>query len=78
MEKNSNGLEIASITLGTLSMIFFVFIYIWIPTGILAIIYGKKAKRGKSGIVTGIVGMSICIAFYATMITLFATGVLHI
>ena len=78
MEKNSNGLSIAAITLGTLSIIFFVFLYISIPTGILAIIYGKKGKNGKSGIVTGIIGISICIIFYATMITLFATGVFHL
>ena len=78
MEKNNNGLSIAAITLGILSIIFFVFLYISIPTGILAIVFGKKSRNGKSGIITGIVGISICVVFYATMITLFATGVFHI
>ena len=74
MENNSK-LGIASITLGIISIVFFAFLYVSVPTGILAIIYGKKTRNSKSGIVTGIVGISVCTIFYATMITLFAAGV---
>lgn len=78
MEKNNNGLSIAAITLGIISIIFFVFLYVSIPTGVLAIVYGAKLAKGKAGIVTGIVGISLCITLHVTMIVLFATGVLHI
>lgn len=78
MEKNNNGLSIAAITLGIISIIFFIFLYVSIPTGVLAIVYGAKLAKGKAGIVTGIVGISLCITLHVTMIVLFATGVLHI
>lgn len=78
MEKNSNGLSIASITLGIISIIFFIFLYISIPTGVLAIVYGAKTLKGKAGIVTGIVGISLCVILHVTAIVLFATGVFHL
>lgn len=78
MEKNNNGLSIAALTLGIISIVFFAFIYISIPTGILAIVYGAKSHKGKSGIITGIIGITICVIWNATMIPLFMTGVLHI
>ena len=79
-----NKFATSALTLGILSIVFFVFFYISIPTGVLPIVFGSKAmrntkrKNGKSGFVTGIVGVSICLALHITMIVLFCTGVLHI
>lgn len=78
MENNSNGIKIAALTLGIISIIFFAFIYISIPAGVLAIVYGSKFTKEKSAVVTGIIGITICVAVNATMIPLFMTGVLHI
>lgn len=70
---------VASLTLGILSIVFFLFWCISIPTGILAIIFGTKAKKmvdsklGTAGKVTGIVGISISgaiLVFYILIIIL--------
>lgn len=56
---------VASLTLGILSIVFFLFWCISIPSGILAIVFGIKAKKmvdsklGTAGKITGIVGLSI-------------------
>lgn len=57
---------VASLSLGIMSIVFFLFWCISIPTGILAMVFGIKAKKmvdsklGTAGKVTGIVGISIC------------------
>ena len=60
--------------LGIISILSGLFYYISLPTGILAIILGavstKKtgSKLGKSGLITGIVGVSICAFLYISMV----------
>ena len=81
--ETDNKFATSALTLGILSIVFFVFFYISIPTGVLAIVFGSKSiretkrKNGKPGFVTGIVGVSLCLALHITMIVLFSTGVLH-
>ena len=78
-EKNNSAMAIASLPLGIISIIFSVFWYISIPTGIIAIIFGAKttrkfgSKMGKSGLTTGIVGISLCAFFYITIILFMLT-----
>lgn len=72
MENNKKytGLAVASLTLGIISIVTTLFWYISIPTGILAIIFGVKAiknygsKLGKAGLITGIIGISLCLLIY--------------
>ena len=64
----------SSLVLGIISILSGLFYYISLPTGILAIILGavstKKtgSKLGKSGLITGIVGVSICAFLYISMV----------
>lgn len=80
-EKNKTGMCVAALTLGIISIIFNLFWYICIPTGILAIIFGAKtakklgSKLGKVGLITGIVGISLCVFVYITMILLILVSI---
>lgn len=75
-EENKSAKIVASLTLGIISIVFSLFWYISVPTGILAIVFGaittKKFgnKIGKAGLVTGIVGLSICAFFYISIFLL--------
>lgn len=68
--KNKSAMAIASLPLGIISIVFNLFWYISLPTGIMAIIFGTKTTRklgskiGKAGLITGIVGLSICVFVY--------------
>ena len=48
--------------------------YISIPTGILAIVFGRNgikktgSKAAKAGLICGIVGLSLCVVMYVTII----------
>ena len=72
--KNKSSLGIASLTLGIISVVSTLFWYITVPSGILAIVLGKKAiskvgsKLGKAGFILGIVGLSIFAFIYITII----------
>ncbi len=77
MNDESNRLSNISLALGIMSITLFVFLFASITTGVLAIVFGKKS-RCKSAIVTGIIGISICVALYVTMLVLFLTGVINI
>lgn len=72
--KNKSSLGVASLTLGIISIVFSLFWYITIPTGILAIIFGKKSiskvgsKVGKAGLITGIIGLSLFAFIYISLI----------
>ena len=74
--KNKSSLGVASLTLGIVSIVLAIFWYISIPTGILAIILGKKAinkigsKLGKAGLITGIVGLSLFAFIYLSIIAM--------
>ena len=73
-DKNKSAMAIASLPLGILSIILNLFWYISLPTGIIAIIFGTKSIRkfgskiGKAGLITGIVGISLCVFVYITLI----------
>lgn len=68
--KNKSSMGAAALTLGIISVVFAIFWYISLPTGILAIIFGKKAinkvgsKIGKAGLILGIVGLSLFAFIY--------------
>ena len=69
VEKSPMG--VASFVLGIISVVTTLFWYMTIPTGILAIIFGAKSTKktgsrlGKAGLITGIVGLSLCVFIYA-------------
>lgn len=73
-ERRKSGMGISSLTLGIISIISALFYYISLSTGILAIIFGgisvRKvgSKLGKAGLITGIVGISLCVFIYISMI----------
>ena len=71
-KKSASG--VSSLVLGIISIVSVLFYYISLPTGILAITFGavgtKKTgtKLGKAGLITGIVGLSLCIFLYISMV----------
>lgn len=73
-EKNKSSMGIAALVLGIISIISAFFWYIALPTGILAIIFGVKSirrvgsKLGKTGFILGIIGLSLFLFTYITMI----------
>ena len=74
MNKKNSAKAVASLPLGIISIVFSAFWYITLPTGVLAIVFGAKttkrlgSKLGKSGMITGIVGLSLFVFLYVTMI----------
>ena len=75
MEGNKKtAMSISSLVLGIISIITALFYYLSIPTGILAIVFGaistnkSKSKLGRAGLITGIVGVSICVFLYISII----------
>lgn len=72
-ENNKKALGISSLVLGIISLISGLFYYISLPTGILAIIFGAistrktGSKMAKAGLILGIVGISICVFLYISM-----------
>lgn len=73
-EKNKNVMHICSLVLGIISIVFALFWYIALPTGILSIVFGVKSakktgsKIGKAGMITGIIGLSLTVFMYISMI----------
>ena len=67
-------MNIASLVLGIISIVTAAFWYITLPTGILAIIFGVKTARktgsklGKAGLITGIIGLSLFVFIYFSLI----------
>ena len=74
--KKKSSFSVASLTLGIISVVSALFWYITIPTGILAIVFGRKAiskvgsKLGKAGFILGIVGLSLFAFIYLSLISL--------
>jgi hypothetical protein len=72
--KSKSSAGVASLVLGIISIITDLFWYITLPTGILAIIFGKKSikaygsKLGKAGLILGIIGLSLFAFIYISMI----------
>lgn len=76
LDKEKSSMNVASLVLGIISIVLSLFWYITIPTGILAIIFGVKSVRkigskiGKAGLITGIIGLSIFVFIYISLILL--------
>lgn len=66
--------HIIALVLGIISTISTFFWYISLPSGITAIILGAKtykrngSKLGLAGLITGIVGVAICLFIYISLI----------
>ena len=75
-DKNNNRIvsHIVSLVLGIISIATVLFWYISLPTGITAIVLGAKSykKEGKAiglaGMITGIVGTSLCFLIYVSLL----------
>ena len=76
VEKKKSGMPIASLVLGIIAVVSTFFWYIVIPTSILAIVFGAKSikkygsKLGKAGLILGIVGISLFLFIYVSLILL--------
>ena len=74
--KNNNRIvsHIVSLVLGIISIVTNLFWYISLPSGITAIVLGTKSykkegkKLGLAGLITGIVGISLCLLIYITLV----------
>ena len=72
--KNKSGMPVAALVLGIISILFASFWYISLTTGILAIVFGAKSSRklgsklGKAGLITGIIGVTLCVFLYFSML----------
>ncbi len=68
--------HVVSLVLGIISIVAMLFWYISLPSGITAIVLGAKSykkyekKLGLAGMITGIVGVSLCLLIYITIIIL--------
>ena len=73
-ENNKYVIHIISLVLGIISIVTSLFWYMTIPTGVIAIVLGVKSakkfgsKLGKAGMITGIVGLSLCVFIYLLII----------
>lgn len=71
--KKNSGMHIASFVLGIISILTALFWYITLPAGVLSIIFGVKSskrtgsKLAKSGMILGIIGLSIFTFIYVSM-----------
>lgn len=68
--------HVVSLVLGIISIVTVFFWYISLPSGIVAMITGTKSykgfgkKVGLAGLITGIVGVSLCVLIYIALIML--------
>ncbi|MBQ6477188.1 MAG: hypothetical protein IJI43_01990 [Bacilli bacterium] len=68
--------HIVSLVLGIISILSNFFWYISLPTGIAAIVLGttsykkENKKMGVAGLVTGIIGVALCLFIYITLIVI--------
>ena len=66
--------HIVALVLGIISILTTFFWYISLPAGIAAIILGVKTykkigtKIGLAGLITGIIGVSICLLIYISLV----------
>ena len=72
--KKKSAMAVSSLVLGIISIVMSIFWYVTLPTGILAIVFGAKSirrtgsKLGKAGLITGIVGLSLFVFIYVSLI----------
>ncbi len=77
-EKENNRIvsHIVSLVLGIISILTSFFWYITLPSGIIAIVLGAKSykkegkKLGLAGLITGIIGISLCLLLYISLMIL--------
>ena len=75
-ERKKSAMSVTALVLGILTIVFQLFWYMCIPMGILSIVFGVKTTRklgsklGKAGMILGIVGLSLCVFLYISMIML--------
>ena len=68
--------HVVSLVLGIISIVTVFFWYLSIPSGIIAMVLGTKSyksqgkKVGLAGLITGIVGVSLCVLIYIALIML--------
>ena len=68
--------HVVSLVLGIISIVTVFFWYLSIPSGIIAMVLGTKSyksqgkKVGLAGLITGIVGVSLCVLIYISLIML--------
>ncbi len=73
-DKKKSGMPVAALALGIISILTHWFWYMGLTTGILAIIFGaRSAKRmgsklGKAGLILGIIGTSLCVFIYISLV----------
>ncbi|MEE3343540.1 MAG: hypothetical protein VZS44_05575 [Bacilli bacterium] len=75
MKTNNNRIvsHIVSLVLGIISIVTTLFWYISLPSGITAIVLGAKSykkegkKIGLAGLITGIIGVAICLLIYISL-----------
>jgi len=66
--------HVVSLVLGIISILTALFWYISLPSGITAIVLGvksykkMKSKLGMAGMITGIVGVSLTLLIYITLV----------
>lgn len=82
-DKKKSPFGVLSLTLGIISIVYALFWYISLPTGVLAIITGNKGKEqvksklATAGKVTGIVGLSIMGALMVLKILIITLQVMY-
>ena len=66
--------HVVSLVLGIISIVTSFFWYISLPSGIIAMVLGTKSykeygkKVGLAGMITGIIGVSLCVLLYISII----------
>jgi hypothetical protein len=76
MNKKENRIvsHVVALVLGIISIVTVLFWYISIPSGIISIVLGAGSykkhdkKVGLAGMITGIVGLSLCLLIYISLI----------
>ncbi|MFH1745981.1 MAG: DUF4190 domain-containing protein [Planctomycetota bacterium] len=81
-ERPGNGMAIAALVLGIMSLVFFCIVYVAMPSAILGIVFGfigrGKARTGASGggmATAGLVCAFISIGLWLLMFILFLAGI---
>ncbi len=73
--KDKFSMGTVSLILGIISIVCLMFWYISLPTGILAIILGKKSINkansniGKAGLILGIIGLALFVFIYFSFLS---------
>lgn len=75
--KRKSPFGVAALVLGILSVVFASFWYVSVPSGVLAIIFGRKgikqvgSRLAKAGFILGIIGLALFILLYVSAIIIF-------